>query len=1072
MGIAVIATLTNTIFPNTPKLDYARTYRVAYDTAPPFAEIQIDGSPGGLAIEVISQAAARAGIRIQWVRLEGITPDVALTSNAADLWPIVGITAERAKKLHLTEPWITNNFSLISRKDHPVRSAKDVENHTVSFTGFGLARRLSAEKLRGALLKVAPTRPGVLEAVCQGQASAAFDEAPYVAWLLLNRPPACRDVDLHAVLLPDALARGAIASNFASAPAAEALRHEIGHMAENGSLATSLDHWASFSASETRSILEMQAAGQQSQIYYYGFLVALLLAGLLFFQGLRYLSRGRNLSLVLESTTDSVILIAADWKISFLNRRAQDHLSAGAPLPMGGFIGQTLWQAFPEALDTTFAQLLQTASAEQRSVSEEFWFEPHQRFYALHAYPSSGGLAVFFRDRTASRRAEQEILDRRKQLDDVTSNIPGAVYQYRLAADGSQSFPFMSSGILAIYGVPAQSVMQDASLLFTTVFPEDLPLLTQSIQESAQSLSPWQAYYRIKTPTGTKWISGRSLPEALPDGGRLWTGVVMDVTSQKLAEEELADARDRAEAASRAKSAFLAAMSHEIRTPLNGILGTTELLLASPLDANQRELSNTIRSSGDVLLSVVNDVLDYSKIEADKLELDSAPFSLYDTLENVTDSLGQSADHKDLDLELRIDPDVPNSVIGDPLRLKQVLFNLVGNAIKFSESGEVIISACLISRPAGPFVSIAVKDTGIGMSAELQSKLFQSFQQGDNSMSRRFGGTGLGLAITKRLVQLMHGSIAVSSAPGQGSTFTIELPLCRNEAPSFGILALPASHRIDRALLVSKGIVPGELINVLTNASLKVSTLSLEVLTQSGNFHLSGPQYADFTYCVFAFDGSHLDVLAQVREVQPMVEGLSIIPVAVLPSRRRRTMANLKRLGWTCICHPYQVAKIRSTLNHAKPRKALLTSSEKVPSLNARILVAEDNPVNQAVARGMLKRMNCEVEITSNGREALYALTNSHFDIILMDCQMPEVDGFQATALIRNMSGPKAATPIIAMTAHAIAGDREVCLAAGMDDYITKPVRLGLLAAVLAKWLRRPDVALPLEQTELLAKPE
>lgn len=1059
-GLAAIATLLTSVLPGNSTPDYARTYRVAYDSAPPFSEIQPDGKPSGLAIDVFSQAAARRRIRIQWVRLEGITPDLALSSNAADLWPIVGVTEERAKIVHLTEPWITNTFSLVSRKLQPIQSANEVRNRSISYTGFGLARRISNEKLPGAILQVAPSRPGVLEAVCQGTAAAAFDEAPYIAWLLLNRPPACRDIALHAVLLPDAVAHGAIASNFASARIADLLRAEITRMAQDGSLASSLDHWASFSASETRSILEMQASRQQHQIFLYAFLFALLMAAALFFQVRRAQSRGRSLSLVLESTTDSVLLLSASWTILFLNRRAEDHISNRPPLGSGTFLGQQLWRAFPEAQDSPFAQILQSALSEQRPVSEEFWFEPHQRFYAVHAYPSAGGLAVFFRDRTNSIRAEQEALQRRKQLDDVTSNIPGAVYQYRLSPDGAHCFPFISTGVLSIYGIPAQDVMQDAGLLFRDIFAEDMPLLLKSIQDSSASLTPWNVYYRIQSPTGTKWISGTSLPEALPNGDRLWTGVLMDVTSQKLAEEELADARDRAEAASRAKSAFLAAMSHEIRTPLNGILGTSEILLAGQLDATQRQLANTIHSSGEVLLSVVNDILDYSKIEADKLELDSTPFSLYDSLEHVADALGESADHKGLDLELRIDPDVPNSVVGDPVRLKQVLFNLVGNAIKFSEAGEVIISATMISRPTGPFVSISIKDTGIGISPELQATLFQGFHQGDNSMSRRFGGAGLGLAISKRLVQLMQGSVSVSSMPGQGSTFTIELPLCRNEAPSFGILALPATHHMDRALLVSRGIVPEQLINVLTQANLKVSTLSLEALTQSAVTSLSGPQYADFAFCIFAFDGVNfsgapLDVIAQAREFQPLFEGLSLIPVAVLQSRRRRIMTDLKRLGWTCICHPFQVGKIRSTLNHAKPRKALQPDNPKVPSLNARILVAEDNPVNQAVARGMLKRMSCEVEIARNGREAVYALTNAHFDLVLMDCQMPEVDGFQATALIRKLPGPKAATPIIAMTAHAIAGDREVCLAAGMDDYITKPVRLGLLASVLAKWLRR-----------------
>ncbi|NJN69624.1 MAG: PAS domain S-box protein [Nitrospira sp.] len=423
-------------------------------------------------------------------------------------------------------------------------------------------------------------------------------------------------------------------------------------------------------------------------------------------------------------------------------------------------------------------------------------------------------------------------------------------------------------------------------------------------------------------------------------------GIHIDVTDRKVAEELLRQAKDAAEAASRAKSQFLANMSHEIRTPMNGVLGLAELLLRCSLGDKERHLSESIHRSGTVLLAIINDILDFSKIEAGKLQLETTPFEVRRTIQEAVDLSGPAAEKKQLKLSWKIDDTIPLYLLGDPTRLRQILVNLVGNAVKFTERGLIEVSVMLERQKGEQYeLSVSVKDTGIGISLDAQANIFEAFSQADGSTTRKYGGTGLGLAIVKQLVILMGGDIELQSAPGEGARFRFT---------------------------------------------------------------------AYFRRC-----------------------GMVQKP---LPSPATRSVGE------------------------SQPTDHRLPGSTAV-----KILLVEDNPVNREVASGMLETLNCHIDTAENGREAVAALQTTEYALVFMDCQMPEMDGLTATRLIREREAnaeipanntahcPRRRVPIVALTAHAMQGDRELCLAAGMDDYLTKPFTLAQLEHVLTRWLPKND---------------
>ncbi len=732
--------------------------------------------------------------------------------------------------------------------------------------------------------------------------------------------------------------------------------------------------------------------------------------------------------------------------------------------------------------------------------------DPHIRFYAGIPLRSSDGYALgtlcvidtvprvlsseqlldlesLARQATGQielRRANHLLAAEKKALSDshdsltrIAAQVPGVVYQYLLRPDGSSCFPYASEGMRRIYRVSPDEVIEDASKVLKLLHPDDQEEVIASIEESARTQQPWRQEYRVRFENGeTRWLSGNATPTRLPDESVCWHGFITDITQQRIerdetyrlqaqqeaiidastqvaiiatdlkggitvfnsgaeqmlgyraeeivgvatpeifhlkseviewgeqisleigrevfgfdafveyarqgrydardwtyvrkdgthltarlvvtsirdadktptgflgvaadvterinAERELVAAREAAEIANRAKSEFLANMSHEIRTPMNGIIGCTDLALDTSLTKEQREYLETVHASADSLLRIINDILDFSKIEAGKLEIVTHSFNLRDTLGDTMKTLAFLAHEKGLELNCQIPSNVPDFLIGDAGRIRQVLINLIGNAIKFTDRGEVTVLVETESHTESTVcLHVSVQDTGIGIPKDKQAAIFEAFMQADISTTRTYGGTGLGLTISRQLVTMMGGELTVASTEGTGSTFsfTIELPVSSKQ---------------------------------------QVGTNDLE--------------------------------RAQIA-------------LAMSP--------------------------------------AITTSS-------LRVLVAEDNKVNQKVAKRVLEKLGHQVQIEKNGLLALKALHSRNFDVVMMDIQMPDLDGFETTTTIRKLEQQTGHhLPIIAMTAHATTGDRELCLAAGMDDYVSKPIRADLLSAALARMVEQ-----------------
>jgi PAS domain S-box-containing protein len=751
----------------------------------------------------------------------------------------------------------------------------------------------------------------------------------------------------------------------------------------------------------------------------------------------------------LESTADAILVLNATGKVVAHNAKFAELWGIPKSILALGNHREWLDHVLPQLKDPdAFMGKMRSLYEDSEAHCDELVEFKDGRIFEVHSEPQrawgrSIGRVWGFRDITERRRAERALRESEERHRLLFQRNQAGVYRVSLAG----RILDCNEACSRIFGFsnPSELVGHDATELYAT--PGARAAFTSSLQERG-SLTNFE-HCLVRKDGSPVWVLETAT--LIKDGEQLIEGTMIDITARKQGEAELQKAKEAAEFASRAKSEFLANMSHEIRTPMNGILGMTELALSTELTEEQREYLSMVKSSADSLLTAINEVLDFSKIEAGKLDFDLIEFNLRDSLEETVRMFASPADRKGLELICDVARGVPDVLVGDPTRLRQIVVNLLSNALKFTERGEILLRVETEAlTPDDALIHFAVRDTGIGIPRDKQQVIFEAFAQADGSTTRRFGGTGLGLTISARLVAMMHGHIWVESEPGKGSTFHFTAHLGLAKAGAQPKRSAPVTLRGVLILIVDDNATNRRVLDeTLSLWGMKtcVAADGFQALTALKQARESGEpiQLVLTDAHMPTMDGFRL---AEEIQREPQHAGTQVIMVT--SGGQRGDAARCRELGISAyLTKPVRqvdlleaiVNVLGSAVRQPEKPSVVTRHSLREGRRGLKILVAEDNIVNQRLTEHLLRGRGHQVTIANHGREALELLAQQAFDLALVDVQMPEMDGFQLTAAIREKEkNTEAHLPIIAMTAYAMKGDRERCLEAGMDSYVAKPI--------------------------------
>jgi two-component system, sensor histidine kinase and response regulator len=691
----------------------------------------------------------------------------------------------------------------------------------------------------------------------------------------------------------------------------------------------------------------------------------------------------------------------------------------------------------------------------RRKNGEDFPAEVCLTALTLHGRPALLGTV---RDITERKHAEAALRTSEEQFRQLADNIQEVFF---VATADPIQMVYFSPAYDEIWGRPREEVYDRPAAWMESVHPEDRERVGSFFIRCMQGIKS-ELSYRIVRPDGSvRWIYARCFPVHDPQGKLVRVvGIAEDMTERKRTEVALMQAKEAAEAANRAKSEFLANMSHEIRTPMNGIIGMTELALDTELNPEQLEYLNMVKGSADALLTLLNDILDFSKMEAGKMELDHLSFNLRKSLGEVVKTLAVKAQQKGLEFIFDVSPEVPDTVMGDPARLRQVVVNLVGNSIKFTEKGEIEVSVQVEAGSIkGTILRFSIRDTGIGIPIDKQHQIFGAFTQADSSTTRKYGGSGLGLTISAQFVGLMGGRMWVESEAGKGSTFyfTVQVGQGQTELPSeplgvrhlAGVPVLVVDDNATNRRILAESLIHWKMVPTAVESA-AAAMKALQQAQESG---------AQLPLVLTDANMPEVDGYGLVEAIRQNPSFSNVRIVILTSGGKRGDAARCQTLGIAAyLSKPFDRSELREVLLRVlaanagrevnRPLVTRNTLREQRQPLS--FLVAEDNAVNQTLITRLLEKRGNSVRLAQNGRETLEALEKEDFDILLMDVQMPEMDGFEATRLIREKEKASGAhLAIIALTAHAMKGDEERCLACGMDGYVTKPIKLEELFSVI-----------------------